>query len=270
MARRTSGGAALLSIGELARFAGVTIRAVRHYHAVGLLREPHRDGSGYRRYDGRAVIDLTRIKALADAGVPLARVAELLDAEPDAFASALDEIDQELEQQVAAIEDNRRRIGELRAGESIGLPPEVVQLLERMRELGLSEWNIELEREGWLVVAAHSPDVIPALVDAKTATLDDPDVQAFYRAFDQSIEWKPDDPRLEQVVDMLAGLLDGADHSTDRRAMDVDFDPALMEFLDAQAMTVPAWRQIRRLLEDRGWTGWTSFTRNASAEGGGC
>ena len=40
----------MITIGQLARYAGVTIKAVRHYHKVGLLPEPERDHSGYRRY----------------------------------------------------------------------------------------------------------------------------------------------------------------------------------------------------------------------------
>ena len=39
----------MLTIGELASYAGVTVRAVRRYHAKGLLPEPERDHSGYRR-----------------------------------------------------------------------------------------------------------------------------------------------------------------------------------------------------------------------------
>ena len=31
----------MLTIGQLAAYAGVTVRAVRHYHAKGLLPEPH-------------------------------------------------------------------------------------------------------------------------------------------------------------------------------------------------------------------------------------
>ena len=71
----------------------MTIRAVRHYHQRGLLPEPDRDASGYRRYDADSVIELIRIKALADAGVPLARIQQLLVAEPAEFAAAVAEID---------------------------------------------------------------------------------------------------------------------------------------------------------------------------------
>ncbi len=86
----------MLTIGQLASYAGVTVRAVRHYHAKGLLPEPARDHSGYRRYGAAAVVELVRVRTLADAGVPLARVRELLAAgEPD-FAVAVADIDRRL------------------------------------------------------------------------------------------------------------------------------------------------------------------------------
>jgi DNA-binding transcriptional MerR regulator len=61
----------VLTISQLAATAGVT---VRHYHHSGLLPEPERDASGYRRYNAQAAVDLIRIRTVADAGVPLARV----------------------------------------------------------------------------------------------------------------------------------------------------------------------------------------------------
>src|SRR3978361_424556 len=70
----------MLTISQLASYAGVTVRAVRHYHAKGLLPEPERDHSGYRRYDAAAVVELIRIRTLADAGVPLSRGRALLGA----------------------------------------------------------------------------------------------------------------------------------------------------------------------------------------------
>ena len=36
----------MLTISQLASYAGVTVRAVRHYHQVGLLREPAPDSRG--------------------------------------------------------------------------------------------------------------------------------------------------------------------------------------------------------------------------------
>ncbi len=47
-----------LTIGQLAEYAGVTVKAVRHYHRRGLLPEPPRDASGYRRYRAEDAIAL--------------------------------------------------------------------------------------------------------------------------------------------------------------------------------------------------------------------
>ena len=58
----------MLTIGQLASYAGVTVRAVRHYHAKGLLPEPERDRSGYRRYDAHAVVELIKVRTLTAAG----------------------------------------------------------------------------------------------------------------------------------------------------------------------------------------------------------
>ena len=80
----------MLTISQLAAYAGVTVRAVRHYHAKGLLPEPERDHSGYRRYDAAAVVELIRIRTLAEAGVPLSRVQELLAADDEEFAAAVE------------------------------------------------------------------------------------------------------------------------------------------------------------------------------------
>ncbi|SDM04674.1 MerR family transcriptional regulator [Nonomuraea jiangxiensis] len=33
-----------------AGFLGVTVKTVRHYHKLGLVKEPERDSSGYHRY----------------------------------------------------------------------------------------------------------------------------------------------------------------------------------------------------------------------------
>ena len=57
-AKQRSMGASSLTIGQLARHVGVTVRAIRHYHFRGLLAEPARDASGYRRYGAQAVVDL--------------------------------------------------------------------------------------------------------------------------------------------------------------------------------------------------------------------
>src|SRR3954462_11009953 len=105
----------MLTISQLAAYAGVTVRTVRHYHAKGLLPEPERDRSGYRRYDAAAVVELVRIRTLADAGVPLSRVRELLAAGDREFAAAVEDIDRRLRAEIRARQRHRERIAKLAA-----------------------------------------------------------------------------------------------------------------------------------------------------------
>ena len=72
-----------LSIGELARCAGVTSRTIRHYHATGLLPEPARDAAGYRRYGPGDLARLLHISRLRALGMPTDEIEQALAAAPD-------------------------------------------------------------------------------------------------------------------------------------------------------------------------------------------
>ena len=85
-----------LSVGEVARLAGVTPRTVRHYHATGLLPEPPRDSSGYRRYSSRDAITLIRAVRLRALGMPLPQVAARLAESPEGDAASLRTLADEL------------------------------------------------------------------------------------------------------------------------------------------------------------------------------
>jgi DNA-binding transcriptional MerR regulator len=253
----------MLTIGQLAAYAGVTVRAVRHYHAKGLLPEPARDQSGYRRYDAAAVVALIRIKTLADAGVPLARVHDMLDADPDRFAAAITDIDRRLHAEIEQLRDHQQRIAELAAGDSLALPPEAVTYLDRLRELGLPERAIEMERDVWILVAAQIPAQMPALMELKRAQIEDPAITAMYFDLVAMAGWASDDPRLPAVADRLVTMFDqDADQWTDDQRADFALDDELVALLDDVFLNaVPVARQLLRLLEERGWTGWTKLER---------
>ena len=109
----------LITIGQLAAYAGVTIKAVRHYHKRGLLAEPSRDSSGYRRYSAEHAVNLIKIKTLAAAGVPLARIKELLAADADQFAAAMAAIDNDLQERARELQRTRDRIQPARSNFSV-------------------------------------------------------------------------------------------------------------------------------------------------------
>ena len=198
----------MLTISQVATYAGVTVRAVRHYHQIGLLPEPERDRSGYRSYDAAALVRLIRIHTLADAGVPLARVQELLDADPDEFARSVKEIDKGLRAEMRRLRENRKRIARLATGESLALPQSVLDYLNRLRGLGVDEQYIELERDAWIMMAAYAPDDIDAVMVMKHKDLDDPDMVLLYRLITEAIR-RPTNPASSRSSTSWNGSLCG-------------------------------------------------------------
>jgi DNA-binding transcriptional MerR regulator len=70
----------MFSIGDFARHGRVSVRMLRHYDAIGLLRPAHVDGAtGYRSYDAGQLSRLNRIVALKDLGFTLQQVRSILD-----------------------------------------------------------------------------------------------------------------------------------------------------------------------------------------------
>jgi DNA-binding transcriptional MerR regulator len=198
----TPPAAPMLTIGQLAAHVGVTVRAVRHYHRRGLLAEPARDASGYRRYDAAAVIDLIRIRTLSDAGVPLARIDELMHADADEFVQAVNQIDAALEARIAQLTRHRKRIAQLADGDRLFLPADVVAVLDELRNLGISERSVQIERDAWVLMAALGPDLVAGWVAEKRAALQDREFRHLYLAFDQVVDLDPDDPRLGELADI--------------------------------------------------------------------
>lgn len=251
----------MLTISQLASYAGVTVRAVRHYHAKGLLPEPERDHSGYRRYDAHAVVELIKIRTLADAGVPLARVRELLAADEEEFEAAVADIDRRLRAEIRERQRHRERIAQLAAGDSLALPPEAVAYLDRLRELGIPELMVQGERDAWILVAAQLPDQMPFYMTMKQQQFDDPATVQLYRDLAAALQWEADDPRVEAVADRLVALLEAADDE-EVEGHDERMTDRLVELLDSVFVdSVPIASRLMALLEERGWRGWTRLER---------
>jgi DNA-binding transcriptional MerR regulator len=256
----------MLTISQLAAYAGVTVRAVRHYHAKGLLPEPERDRSGYRRYDAAAVVQLIRIRTLADAGVPLSRVRELLAASDEEFNASVADIDRRLRAEIRERQRHRERIAQLATGDSLALPPEAVAYLDRLREIGLPQLMIEGERDAWILVAAQLPEHMPFYMEMKQQQLDDPATVELYRDLAVAIHWESDDPRVAAVADRLVGLLESA-VAEGWETHDEAMTDELAELLDSLFIdSVPIARRLMDLLEARGWRGWTKFERIGTAQ----
>ncbi|MFG2354718.1 MerR family transcriptional regulator [Streptomyces sp. NPDC048521] len=71
------------SVGQVAGFAGVTVRTLHHYDEIGLLVPSERTYAGHRRYTDTDLDRLQQILFYRELGFPLDEVAALLD-DPDA------------------------------------------------------------------------------------------------------------------------------------------------------------------------------------------
>ncbi|MFF3661543.1 MerR family transcriptional regulator [Streptomyces olivochromogenes] len=71
------------SVGQVAGFAGVTVRTLHHYDEIGLLVPSERNHAGHRRYSDADLDRLQQILFYRELGFPLDEVAALLD-DPEA------------------------------------------------------------------------------------------------------------------------------------------------------------------------------------------
>jgi DNA-binding transcriptional MerR regulator len=253
----------MLTISQLAAYAGVTVRAVRHYHQIGLLPEPERDASGYRRYGATAVVALIKIRTLASAGVPLSQIGQLLEADAPDFAEAIERIDSQLREEIERLEVSRKQVTQLVAGDSLVLPPEVACYLDRLRQLGVAEQLVERERDAWILLAARWPDQIREWMPEKLAMLEDPQVMRVYRLLSELIESDEgiDDPRLAEVADIMAAGLEQAYAAGETYSGEPAHDNLPFDLLDAQAVeSDPRARRLMELMRERGWDGWIRST----------
>jgi DNA-binding transcriptional MerR regulator len=222
----------MLRIGQLAAHVGVTVKAVRHYHRLGLLPEPARDDAGYRRYDAQAVIDLTRIKVLRDAGIPLREIPHLLRADQDDLIATIDQIERDLDARIDALQTRKALVRQLAAGDRLYLPPVVVTLLDYLRGFGVPEPVVAMERDGWIIWSVSSPDLVNHWAEIKLQYLADPAGRETYLTYARAAAWSPDDPRIGELAHSFAA---------DRRAaqaQDGEMDNQQLESLNPTTMAL--------------------------------
>ncbi|MDI3387293.1 MerR family transcriptional regulator [Streptomyces sp. B-S-A8] len=259
-----------MRIGEIAALAGVTTRAVRHYHQQGLLPEPERRANGYREYGLRHAVELARIRRLTELGLGLAEVRDVLaDDAGRELVEVLEELDGDLARQEAAVRERRGRLAELlrqaRAGE---LPPEgpVSPELGRLfAALGPTDSAIAAKDREHLAFfdSLGGPEGSGELVAALRPLAEDPEfvgrVEGLYGRLDALAEAAADDPRIGPLGDELAAAMPEAvlrliPHGGAEQSLGGGFGEAfLADFPAAQAEVVR--RMIAGLAERARRTG---------------
>lgn len=111
-----------LQVGELAHCAGLTVRALHYYDAIGLLSPSTRAPSGYRVYSGNDIVRLYRIQALRRFGLGLPDIAACLDDDRASSRHVLARHIEMIGQQVQRTEQLRAHLiglhGQLESGTS--------------------------------------------------------------------------------------------------------------------------------------------------------
>ena len=144
-------------VGEFARLAGVTPRALHHYDRLGLLK-PRRTAAGYRTYAEQDLERLVQVVALKFIGIPLKKIGRFTTTKTADLTKALHTQRQALEekrrlldQAITAIHEAEAALG--RDGEAA--PALYRRIIEVIDMQSNSDWNAKYQE----------------LVDAKTARL---------------------------------------------------------------------------------------------------
>ncbi|MFD3946405.1 MerR family transcriptional regulator [Streptomyces sp. NPDC058579] len=208
-----------MRIGEIAALVGVTPRAVRHYHHLGLLPEPVRRANGYREYGIRDAVLLARIRRLAELGLGLDEVRDVLaDDEGRELVEVLEELDADLGRQEAVIRARRERLtellGEARAGRLTAegpVSPELAGLFSGLGEVPESPMAAK-DREILALLDTVAPDEDRSrLIGAMRSITEDPDAVArahdVYVRLDALAHAAADDPRVAEAGQALADVL---------------------------------------------------------------
>ena len=98
-----------LTIGQLAKIAGVGVETVRFYERKGLLAEPNRRPSGYRQYGEEVVNRLRFIKRAKELGFTLNEIKELLSLRLDLTTTCAD-VKERAEEKIDDIEAKIRTL----------------------------------------------------------------------------------------------------------------------------------------------------------------
>src|SRR6516165_3864629 len=93
----------LLTIGQVAKRAGIGVETVRFYEREGLLEEPRRRPSGYRQFDEGIVARMRFIRRAKELGFTLHEIKELLSLKLDPSTTCSD-VKKRAEAKIADIE----------------------------------------------------------------------------------------------------------------------------------------------------------------------
>jgi DNA-binding transcriptional MerR regulator len=125
----TRTGTELMTVGELARRTGLSIKAIRQYEALGLIYSAGRSEAGYRLFDNSALWCAQVIQRLRSLGLTIKEIDQLgrvylsrpNDPIGTQLAALLDGSERRIDDRIAELEALRERIRDYRARHTAAL-----------------------------------------------------------------------------------------------------------------------------------------------------
>lgn len=186
------------TISELARMAGVSVRALHHYDRIGLLVPAGRSAAGYRLYTEPELLRLQQILFFRELDMPLDEIRRTLDDPGFEPVAALERhrrlLRQRMERLASLLDTIDRTIGKLTEDETMLTDEELykgfsVEQRERYRREARERWGEDkvadserrakkMSREQWEAVGAEGEAVTAGLAALMDRDPGDPEVQA--------------------------------------------------------------------------------------------
>lgn len=160
------------TIGQLAKLTGLTVRALHHYDAVGLLSPSQRSDAGYRHYAQGDIIKLFRIQALQRLGLSLAEIGGVLEragtALPALIARQLTLLDLQIERATTL----RARLSQLQAALACGTDPSADDWLDAVELITFYE-DCSPQELGRLLESKNDGSELRALIADVRAAIEE-------------------------------------------------------------------------------------------------
>lgn len=182
-----------MKIGELARRTGLTVRTLRFYDEIGLVRPTERSEGGHRVYGPDAVRRLQQVTSLRSLGLSLDEVRAQLEAHDPSLLETIELQRTRLGEQITALETLQQRLDDiarlLQHGEAVTTDTlvttmEAMRMVEKYYSEEQLEWlrkrREEVGEERIVEVEAEWPKLMAEVRAKMEAGVDpaDPEVQA--------------------------------------------------------------------------------------------
>jgi hypothetical protein len=112
---------------------------------------------------------------------------------------------------------------------------------------------VQIERDGWILLVALSPELVPEWVSEKRSALTDPEFRRLYLACDEAFGWDPADPRLAKLAEATVAWLAQRDRDRGQPPPErVAGNPAAVSLISSHiASTSPSWAWLNELSQNQ-------------------